>query len=385
MRGLRWRSLLAEQRRMRLALGAALVAVAPLGVAVACGESSPGAHNTTPRDGAADAASPDGGSPHADAAIAVDADAESACLITSGLRDAATDTGPDADADPGCWYRLPCGFADSGLVVVGCDLYKPDPPDASLADRTFFGCRLAQGKGCEGDAFAPGPNGAVMLECTDCIGGGGRRPAGLEEPPAVAAADALGAYFGSMAHEEAASVIAFDRLRDELLLWGAPAFLIGGAEQARQDEIRHARIMAQLARQHGARIATPRVRGENERTLESIAHENAIEGCVHETYGAALLAWQARFATDHSFGRIFAVLAEDEARHAALSWAVARWLDTRLDSRARVRITRARHDAVQALRSRLQKATGYSCDALVGRPTSSQALGLLEALEKQLL
>ncbi len=377
-----WTSLRSEQRRVRLALGAALVAVLPLGAAVACGESSTHTHQA-PRDAAADEASPDGGSADADAAIAADADAEAACLVTGGQRDAAADAGPDAD--PGCWYRLPCGFADSGLTVVGCDLYKLDPPDASLTDRAF-GCWLVQGSGCDGDAYTPGPNGAVTIECKDCLGGGGgRRPAGLEEPPAVAAPDALGAYFGSMAYEEAASVIAFERLRGELRRWGAPALLIGGAEQARRDEVRHAQIMARLARQHGARVATPRVHLDNERTLESMAHENAIEGCVHETYGAALLAWQARFARDPLFRSVFAVIADDEACHAGLAWAVARWLDTRLDSGARERIRRARHDAVQMLLSRLQKAPGYSCDALVGRPTPSQAFLLLEAIEKQLL
>jgi hypothetical protein len=143
--------------------------------------------------------------------------------------------------------------------------------------------------------------------------------------------------------------------------------------------------MARLAEQHGARVAIPRVHGGNRRTLESIAHENAVEGCVHETYGAALLAWQARFATDASLGRIFATIAADEEGHAALAWAAARWLDAQLESDARERIARARYDAVQTLRSRLQGAPGHSFDALVGRPTPSQAVGLLEAIEMHLL
>lgn len=381
MRGLMWRSLLAEQRRVRCALGAALLAAAPLGTAVACGESSSPGH-TTSRDAApGDAPADAGTAPDADAAVTDastgDAAVEGACIVSAGPRDAAADAGPDAD--PGCWYDLPCGLVDSGLTVIGCDLYTVDPAEASL-DARAFGCWVAQGKGCEGDAYAPGPNGAVTIECTDCLGGGGRRPAGLEEPPPAVGADALGAYFSSMAHEEAASVMAFERLQRELEQWGAPAALVRGAARARCDEIRHARCMARLAAQHGARAARPRVGGQSARSLESMARENAVEGCVHETYGAALLAWQARSAPDSSLRDAFASIAADEARHAALSWAVARWLEQRLDPRSCRRVLRARHRAFRALRRRVLATSSRPFDGPAGRPERAQALRLLDAL-----
>ena len=40
--------------------------------------------------------------------------------------------------------------------------------------------------------------------------------------------------------------------------------------------------------------------------------------------------------------RTFARIAADETRHAALSWAVARWAERRLDAAARARIAAAR-------------------------------------------
>jgi len=58
------------------------------------------------------------------------------------------------------------------------------------------------------------------------------------------------------------------------------------------------------------------------RTLFEVALENAVEGCVRETYGAAVGAWQARRAPDDRVRRAFAPVVADEARHADLAWDV---------------------------------------------------------------
>ncbi len=370
--------LLAEHRRVRLALGTALLAVA------ACGESSTnaprGVPDATTSDAPSDSAVTDAGDA-TDTGDAADAAAEVSCTTNGGTRDAAADAAPDAD--PGCWYDLPCGISGSGMAVVGCDLYATEPPDASLAERAL-GCWLVEGQGCEGDAYAPGPHGAVLIECKDCLGGGGRRPRGLRRPPTPQAADALGAYFARMAHDEAASIVAFERMGEELARWDAPATLIRAAARARRDEIRHARVMARLARDYGGSAPAPRVRRPTPRSLEAMARENAVEGCVNETYGALLLAWQARFAPGAALRRTFASIAADEARHAALAWALARWSDARLTPPARARVLGARRRALGRLRSQLGTGDARAFERGVGRPDPAQAVALLDALAARL-
>jgi hypothetical protein len=58
-------------------------------------------------------------------------------------------------------------------------------------------------------------------------------------------------------------------------------------------------------------------------------------------YGALQLRWQAEHAPDPSLRRMFARITADETRHAALSWAIARWSLTRLDADARARMSEA--------------------------------------------
>lgn len=363
-------SRLTQSSTIHAALGAALLAVA------ACGESSSADH-TVP-DAAVDAAGADRAV--ADAGDAADAPSEISCNSTAGQRDASADAAPDAD--PGCWYRLPCGIQGTGMEVVGCELYSVEPPDASLAERAL-GCWLEPGDGCDADAYAPGPNGGVTIECKECLGGGGRRPRGLRGPASAPAPTALGAYFARMAFEEAASVLAFERMRDELTRFRAPTTLIRAADRARRDEVRHARAMARLARRHGAAAPAPRLR-RSRRSLEAMARENAVEGCVHETWGALLLAWQARFAPDASLRRTLAPIAADEARHAALAWWLAEWAAAHLDAPAVARVRRARHRALTALCARLAHAPPEPFDRDAGRPTPDQAVALLDALAARL-
>jgi hypothetical protein len=63
------------------------------------------------------------------------------------------------------------------------------------------------------------------------------------------------------------------------------------------------------------------------RSLEELAVENAVEGCVRETYGALTAIWQARTAKDPSVAAAVRRIARDETRHAALSWANQRSLE----------------------------------------------------------
>ncbi len=284
-----------------------------------------------------------------------------------------------ADAQELCFYTLTCGLSAGLFTMGGCDVYYPSP-DTDAA--TPLGCSLVDGEGCTAGMFTPGDGGPVTLSCPGCLGGsGGRRPRGLLRPPALRAPTALGAYFARMAHDEAASVHAFRRLGDDLALHGAPSALVLAAARSARDEERHARLMGRCARGQGATVSAPRVRRGRPRSLEAIARENAVEGCVHETFGALILHWQAAHARDASMRRTFARLAADETRHAALSWAVARWAGGRLDAAARARVAAARARAVHGLSRGTHEAPFASP---VGRPDLRARAALLDGLIQRL-
>jgi hypothetical protein len=178
----------------------------------------------------------------------------------------------------------------------------------------------------------------------------GRRPEGLLSDGRVAEqVPALGAMFARMAHLEAASVPAFERLAQELAAHGAPARLVRAARRSAAEEVRHALAMGSLARRHGAPMPEVAVAPFEPRTLEALAIENAVEGCVRETFGALLAGWQARNAEDGAVREALGTIAPDELRHAELSWAIDAWALGRLPPEAQARVEEARREAWLAL------------------------------------
>jgi hypothetical protein len=73
----------------------------------------------------------------------------------------------------------------------------------------------------------------------------------------------------------------------------------------------------------GASVPSPRVRHTRARSLDAVACENAVEGCVHETFGAAVAVMQSERAREPSCRDAMKRIAADEIRHAELAWAVA--------------------------------------------------------------
>jgi hypothetical protein len=271
-----------------------------------------------------------------------DAGEDSFCkMVIVSVLDAAADG--DAEADPPCEYTFPCGLTD-GTVGVGCELYAPGngPLDARA-----FGCWLQENHGCV-DGQAVPPDGPTVVDCRDCLGGAGRATAGVATLEAVRAKSTLAAWFAKMAHDEAASIWAFERFERELRRHRAPRELVRAARSARRDEIRHAKMMSAHARALGAELRAPRIRKSRRvRGLEAIARENAVEGGVRETFAALLATWQAANAPAE-YRETFAAIAADETRHAALAQAAGRWMDARLSPRARARVRTARRRAAEA-------------------------------------
>lgn len=195
----------------------------------------------------------------------------------------------------------------------------------------------------------------------------GRRPAGYC-PSLTLESRALGKYFSQLAELEAASVTAFRVLRDELRAYGAPRRLVRAAGRAARDEIRHARTTRALARRSGARPSDVAPARPAIRSLEAIALENAVEGCVRETFGALLATYQSEHAADPVVRAAMQRIARDETGHAALSWQVARWLDSRLPAAARQRVTRARSEAARELVQRARQDDAPEFSDRVGLP-----------------
>ncbi|MDC0749334.1 ferritin-like domain-containing protein [Polyangium mundeleinium] len=183
----------------------------------------------------------------------------------------------------------------------------------------------------------------IESESGACIG---RRPAGLARRKARGTTR-VGAYLASVAHLEAASVDAFEALAAELAHHGAPRALIQRAGIARRDEVRHARVMRRLASRHGGQFRAPIVAKQAPRSLEAIALDNAVEGCVRETFGALVGMWQARAAKDPAVRRAMRRIALDEARHASLAWAIDEWIRPRLDAAARERVETERRKTLE--------------------------------------
>jgi hypothetical protein len=285
-----------------------------------------------------------------------DAGATDATVVPDG----ATDGGTPAEAGDGggacarttydptimdlCadFWRMPCGLPDAS-PRANCFLSLEDCN--RVCDGFFYNCFTID-ESCVDGSVVNDSDGGLAIECSWCIGGPGRAPAGLS-PERFSSS--LGGWFARAAHFEAASVHAFRRLQRELRALGAPKSLIRAARRAESDEIRHARVTRRFAKRLGARTVRPRVRTVPRRSMEAIAIENAVQGCVGETYAALEALWQAEAAPTAELRNVMRAIARDETRHAALAWAIAGWLEPRLSAAARLRAHRARSAAARDL------------------------------------
>lgn len=212
----------------------------------------------------------------------------------------------------------------------------------------------------------------------------GRRPEGWLGIGARTASSAIADHFTRMAELEAASVIAFEVLARELEHHDAPQALIVRARAARSDEVRHAERTRALAARFGARVCEPEVAARPLRGLEALALDNAIEGCVRETYGAAVGCYQARTASDPEIAALMAELSRDELQHALLALDIDAWLQARLCDAARERVAAARETAVAQLSLELGAEPDGPLQTLAGLPSACAAQRIHAALQAEL-
>lgn len=225
-------------------------------------------------------------------------------------------------------------------------------------------------------------SGAVVVRCYDIsrCGGAGRRPDGYVAAR-VDGVDALGVWLGEIADLEAASVDAFRILDHELGVHGAPASLRRRARAAADDEVRHARTMRRLARRLGATVARRTKRGQiRSRTVLEVALENAVEGCVRETFSALVAEVQAARAKDADLREALRTIAKDETRHAALAHSVRTFLDAKLTPEERATVDRAYLEALDRLEAEAPIFLGDSARAAAGLPEPAELRALARAL-----
>lgn len=266
-------------------------------------------------------------------------------------------------------YHVRCEDEDGGVRAVGGGhevLATRITSDCDPVETTLYELHVGE------DGAVEELESEVLSSDSSCIG---RRPAGLRRARA-AAASALGLHFAGVAHLEAASVHAFARLRRELLHHGAPRRLVRAAERAMRDEVRHAAVARRLAARFGATAPRPRVERLAVRSLEEVALENAVEGCVRETFGALVGQWQARFARDAAVRAAMGPIARDETRHAELAWAVDTWARSRLPRSARRSLDEARRATLARLEQEARRPTPASLVREAGLPDSRQGAEL---------
>jgi rubrerythrin len=255
------------------------------------------------------------------------------------------------------------------LKVCDCD-----PSDAGF----FIYCQLSS-VSC--DDAGNRLDAESIVEFVSCNGITGRRPLGLH-PPRIPRRAPLGDYFAANAHLESASVRAFRDLAGWLAAFGAPPRLARLARRSAEEERGHARAAARLARRFGGMTARPRTRRVPSPTLVELLEDDAVEGCVKETFGALLATWQAAHASDRGVRRTMRRIALDETRHAALAWEILEWGLTRLSAEERRRLDKTLDRALVALESSEPVAVHSSLQEVAGHPASEHERRLARELAR---
>jgi len=274
---------------------------------------------------------------------------------------------------------------NGGEVLFPCGL----PPETAATCAEYCmgnpGLNFCYVVGDGGDLGLPylvdaGP-GPVVVACYQ--NHTGRRPATLVEEP-DAAAGSIGDVLARSAYLEAASVEAFRDLARQLEAHGAPRVLVRRVRRAAMDEVRHARDVGALARAYGAEPPAVRVEASAVRSLLAIALENAREGCVRETWGAACAVVQSMRAADPRIRDTMRSVARDELAHAALSWDVARWIEARLTPVEREQVACEKRAAETQVELELEASRPPEAwRALLGLPSRDEARAILRGMHAQ--
>jgi hypothetical protein len=204
----------------------------------------------------------------------------------------------------------------------------------------------------------------------------GRRPAGLVAPSELDARS-VGELLAHHAYLEAAAVDAFLDLAEQLESHGAPRELVRRLRKAASEEVRHARVTGALARARGGAPREVIVAPAGKRSLLAIALENAGEGCVRETWAAALAVAQGERAEDPEVREAMQGIARDELAHAVLSWDVAAWLEAQLSLEERAAVAAATVKALAEVEEEVEQTVPAQWRNALGLPSREEARAIL--------
>jgi hypothetical protein len=129
---------------------------------------------------------------------------------------------------------------------------------------------------------------------------------------------------------EHASVAAFARFVLQCLALGAPADIIGDAQQAMADELEHTQLAQRIALAYGAKAVVPGPLDTSgcmdaSQDLASVAETTTAESCIAETVSTMLLFEASQVCQVPPLKVLLARMAEDEARHALLGFRFVAW------------------------------------------------------------
>jgi hypothetical protein len=301
------------------------------------------------------------------------------------------------------WLRRAALSAIPLAGLAGCGGRACDRPDYDTTVQVDAGVPWASGSQHPPDACAPYCGTGITDVCfatqvTGCVASTqssvtchnhysfcypspcGRVPAGLKQTARLEQPSLVASHMADAARLEGAAVLAFLAVERELIAHGSPAHLVARARSAQRDEARHHAAMSKLAARFGARVSAIEVEAIEVRTLVDMAVENAVEGCVRETFGAAVAVYQGEWAEDRAIRRAMRAIAIDEAEHASLGWAIDAWARTRLSPAELVLVEAARQDARDQLLARTQEPVSLELSAVVGIPDAPASAKLMTAL-----
>jgi len=298
----------------------------------------------------------------------------------------------DLGSNDACGLASQSSFGFTGLIIdpAACKAACKDPTitDCSLP-YTYMNQITTNPDSGITSCPIPEAGSTVLLTCQVTHGEGtyhsgcpvaGRRTDGFVPASREGAAPNMGYYFARCAELEGLSVYAFERLARELRALGAPRQFAERAEQAAMEEVSHASTMANLAARFGATPPALQMGALPLRSLYEVALENAVEGVVRETFGAAIALHQSVHAEDPEVRAAHVAIAEEERTHAELAFELDAWFAARLDAGQRARIEAAKAGAIEALRCELDVTPSSSLRAGAGLPPATQALAILDGL-----
>jgi hypothetical protein len=208
----------------------------------------------------------------------------------------------------------------------------------------------------------------------------GRAPTGLVEAGPIALGAGPDDLFAVLSRNSAAAVLAYRQLGRELSALGAPHGLRERVRRAASDSVRHTRMADALCARFGVEPERPTAHAGPHRTLVELATDNAVDGCVHGTWSAALALWQAEH-TDAPFVRnTMRDLAHDRIRHAQLAWDIQRWAVARMDEADALAVAKASVRAVTRLSRAPVPFLTRAVRRTMGLPDPASARAIVQAL-----